>query len=341
MTLRLPVLLALLLSGCGAGNVPNPLPAPGAPAIGPAGAATTPTPQPSISGRIAFAAGHDLWVLSGDSVQRLTHSGSAQNPAWSPDGSTLAFDQADKNSADLWLLTYPDGPAHALTSNASPIVDNNFWEMQPDWSADGKTLVYASDRGRLRSGTLDLAAWQMALGTRQRTQLTTANLYTGGIDYPSFRPDAPSPQLLYTSWTYLPNNPDAYGQLELADLHAGKVWALTPSGQSILQASWSPNGENVAFLRRIDGQDQIWTAPVPYLVGADTNILANASLLVEGTNAHPAWSPAGDAIAYIGLHDGSFDLAVQPLHSGLAGAPGRALTSGRHLDADSAISWTR
>lgn len=344
MIVRRPMLLALalLLSGCGVASLPNPLPPASTPPQTPTPAPPTATPQPAIDGRIAFSAGHDLWLFAGSSASRLTHLGAIQNPAWSPDCSALAFDRAGKNSADLWLMPYPGGPPRPLTNDAAAAVDNNFWEMQPSWSPDGKALVYASDRGRLRSGTLDLAAWQMDVATRARTQLSSANPYTGGIDYPSWRPGVATPQLLYTSWTYLPNDPNAYGQLELLQPRARKTWVLSAQGQTVLQPSWSPTGSHLAFIRRIDGQDQIWTAPAPFVIGADVNLLAGAKPLAEGVNAHPVWSPKGDAIAYIGLQDGSFDLRVQPLTADLAAAgPPLQLTRGRHLDADSAISWGR
>jgi Tol biopolymer transport system component len=342
MRRRMILLAVLVLSGCGVGRLPSPLPPASTPPEAPTPAPATATPRPSVEGRIAFSAGHELWLSAGSSASQLTHLGAVQNPAWSPDGSTLAFDRAGKNSADLWLMPYPGGPARPLTNNAAPAVDGNFWEMQPSWSPDGKALVYASDRGRLRSGTLDLAAWQIAIASRARTQLSGANPYTGGIDYPSWRPGAASPQLLYTSWTYQPNDPNAYGQLELLDPRTRATWVLSPRGQTVLQASWSPDGSHLAFVRRIDGQDQVWTAPVPFVVGADVDLLAGARLLVGGVNAHPAWSPAGDAIAYIGLQDGSFDLHVQLLTTGLeAAGPPRQLTHSRHLDADSAISWGR
>lgn len=341
---RTLLILVTLLSGCGAG-APSSLPAsvasqPTAPAAPPI---PTATPAPHIEGSIAFARGHDIWLYSGGAARQLTRLGAVQNPAWAPDGSALAFDRAGKNSADLWLLPFPDGPARALTNNASSVVDSNFWEMQPAWSPDGKALVYASDRGRVRTRTLDLAAWRMTLATRARSQLSGTNRYTGGIDYPTWRPGSSgSNDVLYTSWTYLPNDPDAYGALEALNTRTGKAWALTQPGQTAMQATWSLNGGHVAFVRRLDGRDQIWLAPAPFVIGADSNILSEASLLVDGTNAHPVWSPTGDAIAYIGLQDGSFDLFMQPLSRTLATkGPPRRLTRGLRVDADSAISWSR
>ncbi len=330
--------LILLLAACGAETSPTPLHLPGAPEPASAPAAS-PTPLPAAEGRIAFSKAHDIWLWEAGADQQLTSVGSVQNPAWSPDGTALAFDRASKNSADLWLLPYPNGPARPLASNAALRVDDNFWEMQPAWSPDGQALIYASDRGRVRTGTLDLAAWRMVLATRTRAQLSGANAYTGGIDYPNWRP-ASSSEVLYTSWTYLPNDPDSFGQLVLLDTQANKLWPLTERAETAMQASWSPDGRFLAFVRRLQRQDQIWLAPMPLQVDANTNLLDGATLLVAGTNAHPVWSPRGDAIAYIGLQDGTFDLFRQSLDGSMGpGAKPRQLTRGLRVDADSSISW--
>jgi Tol biopolymer transport system component len=335
-----------LLVGCGVAGTAAPLPvlagAGQSPPARPSSAPTThaaATAPPSIDGAIAFSRGHDIWVYAGSEARQLTQLGAVQNPAWSPDATELAFDRAGKNSADIWLMSYPDGAPRAITTNGAPHVDANFWEMQPAWSPDGTALVYASDRGRARSGTLDLAAWQMTIAGTARRQLSAANPYTGGIDYPSWRPSGS--QILYTSWTYLPNDTDAYGHLELLDVRANRTWALTQPGQTAMQASWAPGGARIAFIRRSNGQDQVWLAAVPFVLGKDADVLREAQLLEDGVNAHPAWSPRGDAIAYIGFKDGSFDLFVQPLTVGMGpDGPPRQLTHGARLDADSAISWS-
>lgn len=338
---RATVLLALLLASCGAPNVPVQQPAPQVDTsadAAPAPAATA-TPVATLNGRLAFARNHDLWLLQGGSAMQLTNLGAVQNPSWSPDGATLAFDRAGKNSADLWLLPFPDGPARALTANASSVVDNNFWEMQPDWSPDGRSLVYASDRGRTRTGTLDLAVWRIAVDGKARMQLTGANAYTGGVDRPRWRP-ASKGDILYTSWTYVLNDPDAFGELALLRPETNKAWTLSAPRESVMQANWSPDGSHVAVVRRSGGQDQIWVGPVPMVVGADTDVLHGATAIADGINAHPVWSPKGNAIAYISLRDGSFDLFAQPLTPDFApdGGP-RQLTKGLHIDADSSISW--
>src|SRR5205823_55826 len=79
------------------------------------------------------------------------------------------------------------GP-RSLGANSSRIVENNFWEMQPDWSPDGLSLAFISDRGRLKNGTVDPAPWRVTLSTGNRVQLANSVQYAGGIDFPRWRP---------------------------------------------------------------------------------------------------------------------------------------------------------
>ena len=57
--------------------------------------------------RVAYQSGGDLWVItaSGGEPERLTEfSGQEGNPAWSPDGRTIAFVSDRAGSLDIWVL---------------------------------------------------------------------------------------------------------------------------------------------------------------------------------------------------------------------------------------------
>jgi len=306
----------------------------------------SPPPQPhaSIAGKIAFSRAGNIWVYEGSGARQMTTVLGAADPAWSLDGTVVAFDKQDKNSSDLYVMPYPQGPPRPLSNNGNRVVENNLWEMQPDWSPDGLSLVYASDRGRLKTGTLDPAAWRVTLATGARVQLNNANQYSGGIDFPRWRPNHRS-ELVYTSWTYDPQTLIPYGQLMLEDTQTSQRQALTPAGESSLQPTWSPDGNHLVFVRQQPQRDDLWIMSVADSAVPSPSASAASQAarpLLQGRMAHPAWAPDGRAIAYVGLTDGSLDLFVQALNTQLepAGAPTQ-LTSGLHVEAASAISWGR
>jgi Glycosyltransferase family 87/WD40-like Beta Propeller Repeat len=67
--------------------------------------------------------------------------GDARYPSASPDGLWLAYSQLDSGNWNLWLHNLDTGKTRRLTHAAC----NN---IEPAWTADSQTLIYASDCGR-------------------------------------------------------------------------------------------------------------------------------------------------------------------------------------------------
>jgi len=90
----------------------------------------------------------------GGGVRSLA-AGEARYPAVSPDGRWLAYSALQGGSWNLWLRNLENGRQQRLTNAEC----NN---MSPAWTADSKTLVYASDCGR--------ALWFSAICRRRVVQ---------------------------------------------------------------------------------------------------------------------------------------------------------------------------
>jgi Tol biopolymer transport system component len=88
------------------------------------------------AGDLVFArvvpAGFDLELVHADGTgaRLLTHVGDARDPAWSPDGRTLAYSAG----GDIWLLT-PGVGSHRLTHDGR--------SQEPAWSADGRRVSFS------------------------------------------------------------------------------------------------------------------------------------------------------------------------------------------------------
>ena len=92
----------------------------------------------------------------------------AIQPAWSPDGTQIAFSGLRNGLSDLYLVSVADGAMRRLTEDA-------FTERQPAWSPDGRTLVFITDRfssslDRLQFGAHEMA--RMDVSTRDVTRLS-------------------------------------------------------------------------------------------------------------------------------------------------------------------------
>ena len=103
-----------------------------------------------------------LWILpsSGGIARRITDEFSdARQPAWSPEGRTIAFQSYRDGGWHIWTVA-PDGTAlKQLTSGP-------FDHREPHWSPDGARIAFSSDR----SGNYDI--WELALATGQLRQVT-------------------------------------------------------------------------------------------------------------------------------------------------------------------------
>jgi Tol biopolymer transport system component len=121
-----------------------------------------------------------IWTLpsSGGMATRITDVFSdARQPAWSPDGRSLAFFAYRDGGYGLWMMA-PDG------TGMRQLTAGPFDDREPIWSHDGTRLAFSSDRGNPLGS--DYNIWTLDLATGALAQLTR----NAAEDYmPSWSPD--------------------------------------------------------------------------------------------------------------------------------------------------------
>jgi TolB protein len=79
-------------------------------------------------------------TLAGDPKQLTDSPTNDYQPAWSPDGRTIAF-VSDRDGADHIYLMDTDG------KNQRRLTQSNMTELEPAWSPDGTTIAFMSSEG--------------------------------------------------------------------------------------------------------------------------------------------------------------------------------------------------
>lgn len=250
--------------------------------------ACTPVPSPTgthLSGTILFSSpgprSSDIWALSlGTSPPvRITTTRRSDefDPAWSPDGSMIAFARRSPNStsSNLWIVDSGGGPARAV----SPDVDGPD-DRQPAWSPDGSQIAWVRSLGA--PSYSELWVWDVEEEKGRRLLLATSGQHHTA---PSWSPDGS--RLAFSS--------DRDGGFpNIYSIHADGSGRrrLTDGGMMDGNPVWSPDASHLAFERwRPGGGSDIWLVRSD---GSGQRPLTRSA----GNEVDPEWSPDGNHLVF-------------------------------------------
>ncbi len=180
-------------------------------------------------------------------------------PAWSPDGSRIAFTSTRDGNPEIYVANRDGSNVKRLTNN--PAID-----ISPTWSPSGTQIAFTSNR----TGAIQIYVISAdGIGTAQRV---TTEAY---CDRATWSP-APYNELAYASQ----NGPGF--DIHLMDLATRHVTALTFGEGTNESPAFSPNGRHIAFVSTRAGKAQIFT------VSRDGKFVRQ--ITKTGNNEMPDWS---------------------------------------------------
>jgi WD40-like Beta Propeller Repeat len=354
--------LVLLLQACGgsdSGNFNSKSTKGGSGNIGVNNAAFT--------GNILFVKAGNIFILHGkdDSLTQLTQDGTAFQPSISPDGTSIAFElrKAGNDYSDIATMPIAGGNPTMLTDDS--LHDRStgapehylFWAGNPIWTSDGRNIIYLSDffkggnttpfpnqtclGNSTRDWILDMGIVELPTSARPVSggqlrnppkQLAWPYCYAGGDQDLTLRPGVNNTQVLFTSFQYSGPNLDLITQMSLLNIPSkgnSSMIQLSPADPKsvAMEPSFSPDGKYITYIRRENGEDDLFIMPIDaasvtgtpndehyFLIRngesvyyTNTGYYQQSQKLASGIIGQPVWG-ANNTLFFIEFNNGEFNL---------------------------------
>jgi len=238
-----------------------------------------------FSTRIAYvlqnADGFELQIADADGQNpqiMLRSKASIISPAWSPDGTQLAYVSFETGKPVIYVQTL-------ASAQRQPVANYRGNNSAPAWSPDGKKLAVALSRDGI-SQLYSINADGSGLRRLMRSSLIDTE--------PQYAPDGKS--IVFTS--------DRSGapQIYRLNLANNQVNRLTFIGDYNISPALAPNGQSLAYITR---RDNAYRVALQNLRTADEQLLTNGP-----DDQSPSFAPNGMQILYSSVRDGRSVLSV-------------------------------
>jgi Tol biopolymer transport system component len=273
---------------------------------------------PGANGKIIFTvflgdsySEFNIMNSDGSGVTRLTDLQGAQNtsPAWSPDGSRVAFQTNNYSRFTPSSADQDIAVINADGTGVTKLTDGNI-NAGPAWSPDGSKIAFARSDRIGDPNNPGYGPFNLAVMNADGSGLTTLTHDGANFDA-AWAPNGSKIAFTRETSPFGPDNiyvmnPDGSGLTMLTNLTGAHIGAS--------EANWSPDSQRIAFTSNLDGHDEV------FMMNADGSGVTQ--LTFESGGENPVWSPSG---SYITFMRGNQIHVVNPDGSGLRLLSGETL----------------
>jgi PKD repeat protein len=282
---------------------------------------------PPQAGQIAFVRDGRIHLANTDGrklVQLSTGPGDG-NPAWSPDGSRIAFTRASGGTSGVFIMDADGGNVVQRTNSGT----------DPTWSPDGQWIAFVCSAGEK----------QRICKVRAEGGITTPDTAYhqdyGWVSGPAWSPDGTRIAFMSDREFY-----DIWFDIWVVAPDGSKLTALTahtaaaPNPHEHYQPAWSPDGQRIAFVSCYWAFYICSASAVSVMSAGESRIV---HLAAASGFASPTWSPDGRMIAFVSSAatkwppDGNVNLLASPGTIEWVSADGKQ--RGRIIDNGHSPAW--
>ncbi|MBV7265176.1 amidohydrolase family protein [Erythrobacter ani] len=254
---------------------------------------------------IAFALLGDIYTMpiSGGTPTRIAEGLAWEvHPRFSPDGSRIAFTSDRGGGDNIWVMNSNGSDKRQVTKEEFRLLN------QPTWSPDGRFIAAKKHFTTQRSlGTGEIWMYHVSGGGGVQVVERADEALQKELGEPTFAPDGSA--IYYTrnttdgnTFIYAQDSNSGIFAIEKYDLETGEVTTAVDGFGGAVRPAPSPDGSEIAFVRRDKDQSQLWIKDIAS--GAERMIYGELdqdvqeTWAVTGVYPNMDWTPDSASIVF-------------------------------------------
>lgn len=254
---------------------------------------------------IVFTMLGDIYTLpiTGGSARRISEGMAWEvHPRFSPDGSRIAFTSDRGGGDNIWIMNADGSDKRQLTEESFRLLN------QPTWSPDGRFIAAKKHFTTQRSlGTGEIWMYHVSGGGGVQVVERRDEALQKELGEPIFAPDGKA--IYYTrnttggnTFIYAQDSNSGVFAIEKHDLETGEVTTAVDGYGGAVRPAPSPDGTEIAFVRRDKDTSQLWTKDMASgrerMIYDALDLDVQETWAVTGVYPNMDWTPDSRSIVF-------------------------------------------